>query len=81
MAVAALNASKVPSSPRTRDSPTWIANKKPPQDGRPRDLGYYVGYRITKSYYDRASDKAAAMRAILSVKDPKVFLAFSGYSP
>jgi hypothetical protein len=48
---------------------------------KPGDLGYWVGYRIVKSYYQRAPDKARALREILEMKDPKAFLAQSGWYP
>ena len=32
-----------------------------------RDLGYYVGYAITRGYHDRASDKAAALKTMLEL--------------
>jgi len=50
-------------------------------DGRPADLGYYMGYRIAKSYYDRASDKTRAIQEILAVSDAEQFLRDSGYDP
>ena len=31
------------------------------------DLGYYVGYVIASRYYDRAPDKAAAIKAMLEL--------------
>lgn len=48
---------------------------------KPGDLGYWVGYRIVKSYYEHAGDKRRALREILDMKDPKVFLAKSGWYP
>lgn len=56
----------------------WLYNSTPEQ---PRDLGYWVGYRIVKSYYRRASDKRRALREILGMTDPKAFLAKSGWYP
>lgn len=47
----------------------------------PGDLGYWVGYRIVKSYYSRAPDKAAALKAIIEMRDPVAFLAASGWTP
>ena len=49
-----------------------------------RDLGYYVGYAITRGYYDRAPDKAAALKTMLELdySDPAAVQAFvdaSGY--
>ena len=48
---------------------------------KPGDLGYWVGYRIVKSYYQHAADKRHAFREILEMSDPKVFLAKSGWYP
>ena len=48
---------------------------------RPGDLGYWVGYRIVRSYYEHAPDKALALRDIIGMKDPKAFLARSGWYP
>jgi len=62
------------------DSSAWLRNYEHVKD-RPADLGYYVGYRITKLYYERTTDKTAALRTILNVQDPPAFLAMSGYSP
>jgi hypothetical protein len=48
------------------------------------DMGYYVGYRIARSYYDKAHDKKRAIRELIELKydDPKAvqrFVARSGY--
>jgi hypothetical protein len=48
---------------------------------RPGDLGYWVGYRIVKSYYEHAADKQQALRDILQMKDAGAFLAGSGWQP
>jgi hypothetical protein len=48
---------------------------------KPGDLGYWVGYRIVKSYYQQASDKRQAIRDIVEMTDPKAFLATSGWHP
>lgn len=58
----------------------WLYNQRG-TDGWPGDLGYWVGYRIVKSYYDRAPDKAAAIKAIIEMTDPAAFLAKSGWTP
>lgn len=47
----------------------------------PGDLGYWVGYRIAKAYYQHAADKEAAFREILELTDAKAFLAASGWRP
>jgi hypothetical protein len=48
---------------------------------KPGDLGYWVGYRIVKSYYQHAADKRRAFRKILEMTDPKALLARSGWYP
>ena len=54
-----------------------------PKDGRPNDLGYFIGYRIAQAYYQRASDKSQAVRDIIAAcrGDARDFLARSGYAP
>jgi uncharacterized protein YjaZ len=48
-------------------------------NGRPNDLGYWMGYKITKAFYDRAGDKKAAIYEIFHIRDFKAFLKQSGY--
>lgn len=47
---------------------------------RPADLGYYMGYKICKAYYDSKPDKKSAVRDILEIEDFREFLASSGYN-
>jgi hypothetical protein len=62
------------------DKSGWLYNGAgTPQ--KPGDLGYWVGYRIVKSYYQHAQDKRAALRDIIQVKDAKALLARSGWYP
>ena len=49
------------------------------KDDRPNDLGYWMGYKITKSYYDKQADKSKAIFEILNIKDPWQFTKKSGY--
>jgi hypothetical protein len=44
------------------------------------DLAYWVGYRIAKSYYDRTTDKHAALKRLLTDPDVKSILRDSGWS-
>lgn len=60
------------------DLARWVDNSTMEQGN---DLGYWVGYRIVKSYYQRASDQQQALREILELSDPKAFLAKSGWRP
>lgn len=48
---------------------------------KPGDLGYWVGYCISKDYYRHAHDKRAAMKTLLELRDPKRILADSGWKP
>ncbi|HWK05015.1 MAG TPA: DUF2268 domain-containing putative Zn-dependent protease [Puia sp.] len=61
-----------------RDLTSWLYNGTMDKSG---DIGYWVGYRIVKSYYQHATDKQAAIREIIEIKDPKAFLAKSGWYP
>ena len=72
----------VPDEDKT-DLSAWLYNRNPdasPAD-RPGDLGYWVGYRIAKSYYQHAADKRRAVADIIGMSDPKAFLAQSGWYP
>jgi hypothetical protein len=60
------------------DLSAWLYNTAP---GKPGDLGYWVGYRIAKAYYQGARDKRRAFREILEMSDAKAFLAASGWAP
>lgn len=44
-----------------------------------KDLGYYIGYKITESYYNTHEDKSAALNDILQIKNFKQFVTDSGY--
>ena len=48
--------------------------------GRPGDLGYFMGYRIAQAYYLKATDKAQAIRDLITVRDPAALLVQSGYA-
>ncbi len=56
----------------SNDYSSWIYGSS--NDGRPSDLGYWIGYKITKSYYDNFMDKKKAINDILNIKDFKKFL-------
>lgn len=49
-------------------------------NGRPVDLGYWMGYRIAAAYYQNAKNKKQAVRDMLLVKDCKEFLKASRYA-
>jgi uncharacterized protein YjaZ len=60
------------------DTSKWLYNSTMEKQG---DLGYWVGYRVVKSYYQRAADKREAIRQILQMSDPKAFVEKSGWYP
>jgi len=60
------------------DLSRWLDNSSVEKPG---DLGYWVGYRIVKSYYQRAPDKRQALREILRMRNPEAFFAASGWRP
>lgn len=49
--------------------------------GDTADLGYWVGYRIVKAHYARATDKRQALLDLLAIDDAQAFLAGSGWTP
>ena len=56
----------------------WLYEGQVAGSDRPADLGYWMGYRIARAYYDRADDKPAAIRAMLNIQDFDAFLEASG---
>jgi hypothetical protein len=61
-----------------REPGEWLFVR--PADGsRPADLGYWIGYRIVRSYYENAVDKRQAILDILGITDFAAFLEASGY--
>ena len=63
------------------DLTRWLYNQQNSTPDWPGDLGYFVGYRIAKAYYDRTADKAEAIRGIIEARDASVLLEASGYNP
>jgi hypothetical protein len=55
----------------------WFYNANTAKD-RPADLGYYVGYLITRAYYRNARDKRQAIHDILNIQDARAFYEASG---
>lgn len=62
----------------SRDLSKWLYNGT---IDRPGDLGYWVGYRIVKAYYEHQADGRQANRDIVEMRDAKAFLAKSGWKP
>ncbi len=57
----------------------WLYNATKDRGGVPADMGYWVGFRIAKSYWDNMADKQQAFRDILLWDDADEFLEKSGY--
>lgn len=64
----------------SRDLSAWLYNGRGTAEA-PGDLGYWVGYRIVRAYYERAADKRQAVRDLLVSTDAHAFLAASGWRP
>jgi hypothetical protein len=59
-------------------SNNWLYNYSTVKD-KPADLGYFVGYKIAKEYYNNSSDKKQAVNDIIDMKNPIRFLELSKY--
>lgn len=58
------------------DKSQWFLN----DNGKyPFSMGYYVGYKICKSYYDNAIDKKSALKKIIEMTDCESILKESKY--
>ncbi len=60
------------------DASRWLYGSSR-REGRPADLGYFLGFRIAQAYYDRAKDKPQAIRDILTSNDFEGILKASRY--
>jgi Predicted Zn-dependent protease (DUF2268) len=58
----------------------WVWNYQIAPEGWPHEVGYWVGMKICAAYVDRATDKRAAIRELIELKDPAAILAASGYT-
>lgn len=56
----------------------WLYNFATVKD-KPADLGYYIGYKIARAYYEKATDKKKAIIDILELRNPLDLLEKSGY--
>ena len=57
----------------------WLYGSK--DSSRPQDLGYWMGYKIVRAYYDNMEDKSKAINDILNINNFTEFLQKSGYNP
>ena len=61
------------------DTSNWIANNDKATPEWEAVQGYYIGYKITKAYYEQAKDKKAALRNLIHIADPQAILRESKY--
>lgn len=61
-----------------KDARKWLYNGFIVKD-RPADLGYFIGYVISREYYKNATNKSQAIIDIIEMTNPKLFLEKSGY--
>ena len=57
----------------------WLYQGTRAAKGVPADLGYFVGYKICESYFEKATDKSQALRDIMWIKNYKRFYKKSRY--
>jgi len=57
----------------------WLYGSAGKKEGRPNDLGYWVGYQVTNAYFQKSIDKKQAIEEILNIKDFTDFAEKSGY--
>ncbi|HLJ91031.1 MAG TPA: DUF2268 domain-containing putative Zn-dependent protease [Candidatus Angelobacter sp.] len=65
---------------RKTEIKSWLYNYSDEKRVGPADLGYYMGYKISQSFYQISLDKAAALRTIIAMKDPEAILEQSAYA-
>jgi hypothetical protein len=56
----------------------WLYYQK--DKSRPKDLGYWIGYKICQAFYNRAEDKKQAIYEMLNINDFNEFLKKSQYN-
>jgi hypothetical protein len=57
----------------------WLYSAAP--EGRPQNLGYWMGCSIVRAFYERTLDKRKAIREILHTTDHVALLKQAGYQP
>lgn len=57
----------------------WLYNGRDPNRIGPPDLGYYMGYKISQSYFQAAADRNEAFRKLVEMDDPMAIFTNSRY--
>lgn len=60
------------------DRSKWIYNSKK-EDGRPSDLGYFMGSKIANAFYEKYKSSPDVIKLIIEIEDAKEFVSKSGY--
>ncbi|MGH1516026.1 DUF2268 domain-containing putative Zn-dependent protease [Chryseobacterium sp. JK1] len=62
----------------TKNPQNWLFNAASSKD-RPGDLGYRIGYKIAEAYYKNTVDKEKAIKEMIEMDNPMIFLDKSKY--
>ncbi|MCD0480531.1 DUF2268 domain-containing protein [Chryseobacterium sp. LC2016-29] len=62
----------------SKDFSNWLFNALKSK-GRPGDLGYRIGYKIVESFYENSTDKNRAIKDMIEMDNPLLFLDKSKY--
>lgn len=62
----------------TKDLSNWLFNAAQSKN-RPGDLGYRMGYKIAEAYYENAQNKNEAIKEMIEMDNPLIFLDKSKY--
>lgn len=62
----------------SKDVSNWLYNASKIKD-RPGDLGYRIGYKIAESFYENAANKKLAIKKMIEMDNPLLFLDKSKY--
>ena len=62
---------------REQKDSNWFYNAE--TEEFPRDMGYYIGFKICQSYYQNAKDKKQAVKEIVELNNYDSFLKESKY--
>ena len=61
------------------DFSNWLYGNINRNDGRPNDLGYWMGYCLAKAYFDKKEDKLNALKTLLDYKNTAQIVEEGGY--
>lgn len=62
----------------SNDWSDWLYNSKT-RDERPQDLGYFIGYQISKHFYENSTNKSKAIKEIIESTNVRKMLKESSY--